>query len=128
VDAKGDIMMADSLESQKAAATFLVRTDKGEYIPDNRIGCDLGSFIGKRISKEDLVSMEERVRKNLTEFVASRSDIKVAAIPMSQDEVGVFVGLAGEFIDENGNIIETEPTLLSFTFPYLEGEPVPYTG
>lgn len=128
IGSNGDVKLATSLESQKSVVNFLLRTDKGEYVADTRIGCDLGSFIGEPLDREHFVSIEDKIKKNLTEFAVAISDLKVAAVPISKTEIGIFVGLAGSYIDQEGNIIESQPQLLSYRFPYLEGGPIPLTG
>jgi len=125
VNARGDLELASSYESQKAAINFLVKTNKGEYIPDNRIGCDAGTFIGRNQTRENISAMEAGVIANLSDFVIARSDLSVNIIPVERDVLGLFVGVQGEYIGSDGNLLDLDPELLTFTFPYLEGFPTP---
>jgi hypothetical protein len=126
IDAKGDIKLADSYESHKAAVNFLIKTDKGEYAPDKRIGCDLGAFIGKNNDESTQVAMEHTILDNVTRFVLDRSDINVHVIPMSPNDAGVFAVIGGQFLDSvSGNLLDPDPRpeVLTYLFPYAEGEP-----
>jgi len=125
VDAKGDIKIGNSYESHKAAINFLIRTDKGEYAPDKRVGCDLGAFIGKQNDEATQIAMEHTVLDNVTRFVMHRSDINVHVIPMSPNDAGVFAVVGGDFLSTSGNLLDPDPRpeVLTYVFPYAEGEP-----
>ena len=126
IDSKGDIELATSFNSHKSAINFLIRTDKGSYAPDNRIGCDLGSFIGELNTRENTFAIENSCLENLTEFLVQSSDIEVHAIPMSIEDVGIFIGIVGSYIDSDGNIISSgSPEILTYTYSYLGGNPTP---
>lgn len=124
VSANGDVKLADSYESHKSAVNFLIRTDKGEYRPDKRIGCNLGSFIGDHHTEEMHVAMEDTIRENISKFVLSPSDMQVHVMPLSENSAGVFLAIGGQYSDNNGGILDTAaPEILVFDFPYSDGEP-----
>ena len=47
------------------------------------------------------------------------------AIPLAHDEIGVIVGYGGEYIDKDGNVMDTTTHVINYLFPYLEGGPIP---
>jgi hypothetical protein len=121
----GDLDLANSFETVKLAVNFITRTDKGGYAPDSRVGGNLGSHIGATLSKEVTLSMENGLKENLSKFILSPSDFQVHAVPVTHDTVGIFVAVAGQYLDQDGNILDVGPEVLSFTFPYYEGDPTP---
>ena len=123
VSSNGDIQLAESYDSIRQTVNFIVRTDKGDYIPDNRIGGDLGTYVGGNITEDSLASMEKSLISNLEDFALNRGDFQVHCMPISTNDVGVFVVIGGQYLDKDGNILVTEPEVISFTFPYAEGDP-----
>ncbi len=123
ISANGDLRISNSFETVKQTCTFIVKTDKGGYVPDISLGGDLGSFLGRNLSKDILVSMEKSLTQNLGKVILNRSDFEVHCVPISMDEVGVFVAIDGEYLDQDGNTLETTPEVISFTFPYGQGDP-----
>ena len=119
----GDIGLANSYETIKTAVNFLISTDKGEYKPDKRVGCNLGTFIGDRILPETFEQMEHSVFENLSKFLLSPSDFKVHVLSLDQDTAGVFIVLAGTYLDPDGNLLTTSPQVLTYAFPFYEGQP-----
>jgi hypothetical protein len=122
----GDLELASTYESQKAAINFIVRTDKGGYRPDYRLGADLGTFMGERNNKDTATTIEASILQNLTEFVLDGQDVAVHAIPISMDELGVFIEVGGDYMDEDGNLLVIAPEMLTYTFPFLNGEATPH--
>ena len=125
LSANGDLQLADTYESQKAAINFIVRTDRGEYRPDNRVGADIGSFIGEKHTREAAEAIENSVRQNITQFVMAREDVAVHVIPIAYDEAGIFIAIGGQYIDSDGNLLDVEPEMLTYRFPYSEPDPTP---
>ncbi len=124
VSAGGDIELADSYESHKNAVNFLLKTNKGDFKPDKRIGCDLGNFIGQNNSTTVFTEIEDTAVENIEKFIFSRSDFAVHAVPLTYDEAGVFVVIGGTYVDKDGNLIENNgPEALTYVFPFLEGQP-----
>ncbi len=123
IGANGDIKLATSHETVKNQINWFLKTDKGQYQPDVRLGCNVGIFIGDSMSDDLLVSMEDTVRAALHKYVVLPQDIRVDALPISYDEVGVFVTLVGQYLDDDGNLLDTTPEVITYTFPYLEGSP-----
>lgn len=123
IGANGDIKLATSHESVKNQVNWFLKTDKGQYQPDNKLGCNVGTFWGDSLSNDLLISMEDTVRASLHKYVVLPQDISVDAIPLSYDEIGVFVTLRGQYLDDDGNLLDIIPEVISYTFPYLEGSP-----
>jgi hypothetical protein len=124
IGANGDLKLAKSDETISGIVNFIVRTDRGEYSPDKRVGADLGSFIGKMITNPVLLDMEKYIVQNLSKFVLDTRDLQCHAIPISNDTVGIIVAYGGEYIGQDGNVMDTTTTVLNYSFPYLEGGPV----
>lgn len=125
IDANGDLELADAFESVKSAVDFIVKTDKGGYVPDVRVGADLGAFIGSKLTKENTLAMEGSLRDNIRKFVLDDRDFEAHVIPITQEDVGAFVAVAGQYIDDDGNEISVTPDVISYTFPYYGEQPTP---
>ena len=125
VGANGDLKIASSLESVNSAINFILRTDKGGYTPDNRIGADLGTFVGDQLTSSMIYDMQNSAIANLTEFVIDRPDIEIRAVPLSNEEAGIIVVFAGTYIDQDGNVLDVSPQTINYLYPYIDGEPRP---
>ena len=125
IGAGGDIVLSNSFDTQKAAVNWLLRTNKGEYQPDVRLGCDVGTFIGKTMTNSIINNMEGVVLSNLVKFIISRSDVRVDIIPIAHDELALLVSIAGKYLGDDGNLLDSGQTVLKYVFPYLEGSPTP---
>ena len=124
LSANGDLKLGDAYESIKSAVNYLARTDKGEYKPDIRIGGDTGRAIGENMDQESLRQIERSIRENLNDFLLNSQDFQVHAIPVEDDVVGVFIAIGGQYLDDDGNILDTDPEVISFAFPF-NGDPTP---
>ena len=113
VGANGDLKIASSLESVNSAINFILRTDKGGYTPDNRIGADLGTFVGDQLTSSMIYDMQNSAIANLTEFVIDRPDIEIIVV------------FAGTYIDQDGNVLDVSPQTINYLYPYIDGEPRP---
>jgi phage baseplate assembly protein W len=125
ISANGDIDLANSFETQKAAVNWFLRTNKGDYTPDRRLGCNLGTFIGKNISAEVLDQMESVCNMTLTKYSVHKADLRIDAIPIDHDNIGLFVSVGGRYLDEDGNLLASGVEILKYIYPYLEGQPTP---
>jgi hypothetical protein len=125
VDAKGDLRLGNAFESTKSAINFIARTDKGDYVPDPRVGGDPGAYLGEPLSKDVTVSLENSIRGNLQRFVLNSEDFVVHAIPITHEDVGLFIGIGGQYIDPDGNLLEVTPEVISFSVPHIDIEPTP---
>jgi len=125
ISAHGDIKLADSFETHKSVINFLVRSDFGDYRPDARIGCNLGSFIGKQNTKSNIISMEHTCKANLIKFAIASADLELHALPISIDEAGVFIGTKGTYLDDDGNVLDVATEILTYIFPFKGGNPKP---
>jgi hypothetical protein len=125
IGTNGDLKIGSSIESVTSAINFILRTDKGGYTPDNRIGADLGTFIGDELTSTMIYDMQNSAIANLTEFVIDRPDIEVRVLPLSNEEAGIIVAFAGMYIDQDGNVLEVSPQTINYLYPYIDGEPRP---
>ncbi len=125
INANGDLELADAFESVKTAVHFITKTDKGAYAPDFRVGADLGAFIGAKLTKENTLAMEGSLRDNIRKFILDDRDFEAHVIPITQEDVGAFVAVAGQYIDDDGNEITVTPEVISYTFPYFGEQPTP---
>jgi hypothetical protein len=123
IGANGDIKLATSHESVKNQVNWFLRTDRGQYQPNSKLGCNVGIFMGDSMSNDMLISMEDTVRAALHKYVVLPQDINVDALPLSYDQVGVFVTLIGQYLDDDGNLLDVIPEVITYTFPFLEGSP-----
>ncbi len=124
-DAKGDVRLGNSFESIRSAVNFIAKTDRGDYSPDTRIGGDAGVYIGDTLSKEVTMAMEGSIKENISKFILNPEDFQVHVMPVTHEDVGVFIGIGGDYIDQDGNSLEVDPEVISYTFPYYEGDPTP---
>jgi hypothetical protein len=122
--ANGDVKLADSYESHKNAINFLLKTNKGDFKPDKRVGCDLGNFIGQNNSESIYGEIEDNCSENIGKFIMSKSDFTIHSMPLSHDEAGVFVVVGGTYVDKDGNLLENNgPEVMTYVFPFLDGQP-----
>ena len=127
VSSNGDIRLGTSLESVSGSVNFILRTDRGGYRPDKRIGANFGSFIGERMTRDVITDMENSAISNITDWTLDRSDLQLRIFPLSNEEAGVVTIIAGTYIDSDGNVMDVNPTVVNYVYPYLEGEPNPAT-
>lgn len=124
IGANGDIKLADAYDSIKNAINFLLKTDKGQYRPDKRVGCDLGTFIGQMTYNETFDLMENSVNANITKFVLDQSDLQVHIMPIDQNNAGVFLLVGGSYFDEIGNpLTGVQAEVITYVYPYSDGQP-----
>jgi hypothetical protein len=125
IDSKGDIKLGDSFESIRGAVNFIARTDKGDYVPDLRIGGDPGAYIGEPLTKDVTLSLENSIRGNIQRFVMNSKDFSVHVMPVTYEDVGVFIGVAGEYIGSDGNLLDITPEVITFSVPHIDISPTP---
>jgi hypothetical protein len=125
IGSNGDLKLDNSFDTHKSAANWFVRTNKGDYTPDKRLGCDLGRYIGKEMSRDNLLSLENGALANLVKFTVNRGDVTVDAAPIDCDTIAVFVSLQGQYLDEDGKLLQPGTEVLTYVYPYIEGQPTP---
>lgn len=121
IDTNGDLALANPLETYKAAANFVLRTNYGDYAPNNTVGCNIGAFIGKMNTPENHRSMEYNVNKVLKEKIFSSSDIDATVTAFDINECICFVKIAGSYLIDN-IITSANEQIIAYTFPYLGAE------
>lgn len=117
----GDVKLANPLDTYKSAANFLLRTDFGGYAPDNSVGCNLGSFVGKLNTPENQEFMGYNINRVLKEQLFSPIDAEATVVPFDINEVLCLVNIGGSYLID-GIIQTVEGETLSYTFPYINGD------
>lgn len=126
IDQKGDLKLANSLDTYKAVANFILRSDYGDYAPDSNVGSNLGSFIGQNNVQSVHKAMEYSIARSIAGPVFTTSDVRIKVLPLDIYEAVCFVFLAGTFlIDEE--LVKVEQDRIAYSFPYMEGAITPLT-
>lgn len=124
LDGRGDIKIADTLETYKGAANFVLRTDYGDYAADKNVGCNLGAFIGEPNTPSSHAKMENSINRTLQNQIFSRNDAVATVVPFDTEEALCIVELAGTFLI-SGEFVEVVDQKIAYSFPYIDGEPTP---
>ncbi len=122
LNTKGDIGLASTSETQYQAANFWLRTDHGGYAAATEVGANLGEYIGSRNSEETLNDIKEQVFDTLVKNLFYPEDIRVETAPIDLDEILIAIEIAGEYLDEDAELLDITPRIVAYTFPYIEGE------
>lgn len=118
----GDFKMATSARSIMQAATFIILTDYGEYMPAPLAAGNLGSFIGQLNNKSTHIKMRSSVQLGLDfQDLIDTSDVAISIVPVSIDTAMVMLKMPLVFVEKDENDILTEPLILGFIFPYESG-------
>lgn len=127
LDPKGDIKLANSLETYKSVSNFILRTDFGDYAPAPQVGSNLGSYMGKRNVREVHERMEYSIIKSLAGNIFNDTDVSVDVVPIDPYEALCIINLAGEFVID-GIITHVENDRIAYSFPFIpEGQLTPLT-
>ena len=121
LDTKGDLKLADSVTTYKSAANFLLRTDYGDYAPDNSVGCNLGSFIGKTNTTDNQEKMSFIINKTLKERIFDVADVDAYVVPFDMNEVLCVINIGGSYLID-GVITTVHGERMAYTFPYMDGQ------
>lgn len=121
LDTKGDLKLADSVTTYKSAANFLLRTDYGDYAPDNSVGCNLGSFIGKNNTTDNQEKMSFIINKTLKERIFDVADVDAYVVPFDMNEVLCVINIGGSYLID-GVITTVHGERMAYTFPYMDGQ------
>lgn len=117
----GDIAIANSIDTYKAAANFVLRTDYGDYAPNENVGSNLGNYIGENNTPEIHEKMEVGVKQALINELFDKTDVSVDAVPLDVNEALVVINLAGYFLVDN-ELTYLQDEKINYTFPYIEGD------
>lgn len=126
IDQKGDLDLANALDTYKAVANFILRTDIGDYAPDYRVGSNLGSFIGENNTEQVHNRMASSITRSIAGPVFVTTDVNVKVVPLDINEAACFVYLAGQFLIDN-KLTWVQQDIMTYSFPYMEGSPTPLT-
>ena len=126
VDQKGDLKLANALDTYKSIANFILRTDNGDYSPDPSVGSNLGSFVGEKNTRDTHSHMEFSITKSIAGIVFSVADINVKVLPLDIDEAVCLVFLAGTFLID-GELTYVQEDRLAYSFPYIDADITPLT-
>lgn len=116
----GDLKLADPLNTYKSIANFLLRTDFGDYAPNESIGCNLGSFIGGLNTTENRDYMQYNIDKVLQGTIFNPADVESTVVPFDINEVLCVVNIGGSYL-LSGVIQRVHGETLTYTFPYIDG-------
>lgn len=116
---RGDLQLAESYDTYKSAANFLLRTDNGEYAPSPQVGCNLGTFVGKLNTTINHELMEQQATAKLVASLFNREDVQVDVMSFDENEVLCVVSFGGYYLVDN-EFVDIETQKLTYTFPYLE--------
>ncbi len=125
IDSKGDLLLADSYNTQKNLTNFWLRTDQGEYVPNPSIGCNLGSFIGAQNSPKTISLIESQIFDVLTRNLWYTEDLKLRVVPLDREELMIALQLKGEFANLSGEFKPIIPEVIAYSFPYIDASPSP---
>tara|TARA_R110002074_G_scaffold402324_1_gene607044 strand:+ start:94794 stop:95237 length:444 start_codon:yes stop_codon:yes gene_type:complete len=117
---KGDLELADPLNTYKSVANFLLRTDFGDYAPNESIGCNLGIFIGDLNTPENREHMQYNIDRVLQERIFSMADVESTVVPFDLNEVLCVTNIGGSYLLD-GTIQTIKGETLTYTFPYIDG-------
>lgn len=120
ISSKGDVNLASSIDTYKSAANFVLRTDYGDYAPDPSVGCNLGSFIGKTVSVDNIQKIEHNITRTLKERIFNQSDIECTVVPFDVNEVLCVISIRGSYL-LSGTITSIEGERIAYTFPFIDG-------
>jgi hypothetical protein len=120
LDSKGDLKLANPLETTKSATIFLLRTDFGDYAPDKSVGCNLGSFIGSTNTPSVRSYMQSIVDNTLKNKIFNPIDVNATVVPFDINEVLCLVEIGGSYLID-GVIKNLYGERVVFTFPFIEG-------
>mgnify|MGYP001157458806 CR=1 FL=1 len=118
LDTKGDLKLADALETYKAAANFLLRTDYGDYSPNKSVGCNLGSFIGKLNTPETHDRMRDSIQRGLVQTLFNSTDIDTTVVFFDINEVLCVINIGGSYLID-GVIQTVNNQNIAYTFPCI---------
>jgi len=124
LDPRGDLKLANSLETYKSAANMVLRTDYGDYAANSSVGSDLGSFIGDLNVPETHREMEISASRSLTTDLFTPADVDVTVVPFDIEEALVVVNLAGYFLIDD-EITYVEEDRIAYSFPFIDANPSP---
>ena len=124
VGGNGDLLLASEVRTVAQHAAFLVRTDHGDYRPDVRVGCNLGTLIGRSNTPETKALVRSYVREELEDKVFHPGDAEIKLALLDPYMLLLAIKAAGTFMDSSYNLNEQE-VRLAFEFPYLDRAPEP---
>jgi len=120
LSSNGDLKLANPLNTYKSTANFLLRTDFGDYAPDESIGCNLGSFVGKLNTPDNREFMQYNIDRVLQERLFSATDAESTVLPFDINEVICVVNIGGAYLIDG--IVQTiQGETITYTFPYIDG-------
>jgi len=124
LESNGDIKVANSLDTYKSAANFVLRTDYGDYAADNNVGCNLGSFIGATNTPDVHAEMEYNITSTLQNEIFGQGSVVATVVPFDIDEALAIIEIAGIFLID-GEYTYVQGDRMNYAFPYIDGNPTP---
>lgn len=127
LSSRGDVKLANTFDTQVSAANFWLRTDHADYAAGTDVGANLGEFIGETNTEETLESMKEQTFDSLVRNLFFPEDLRVEAVPFDHEEALVALEIKGDYLDDNGDFVTVTPQVITYLFPYIDGEAFPNT-
>lgn len=122
----GDLEIANALDTTKAIVNFILRTDYGDYSPNENVGSNLGNYIGEINTSKIHSQIETNIKNSLVTELFDKGDLSVDVVPFDFNEALVVISLAGSYLIDN-EITYVEEDRMTFSFPYIEGSISPLT-
>lgn len=120
----GDLALAGCTRTYLDQIAFIARTETNDYTATTkRIGADLYQFIGQRLDNILISEVETKLKSALTENLIKQEDLTLYAIPISCEEIMIYIKVDGAFINNDG-VLDGESFEAAFTFPMYEGDGV----
>lgn len=124
VAGNGDIQLATTTETMMQQAAFRLRTSPSDFAAAVRdVGANLSVFIGQPLSEDLLKDIEDQSLISLTDQLFDKDDIDVVAVPISTEEILIYIETRGLYVDIDGQA-ETNGFNAVFSFPLYEGDVV----
>lgn len=118
IDTKGDLSLANPLETHKAAANFCLRTDYGDYAPDKSVGCNLGSFMGKPNTSQNHRFMEHNINRSLKDKIFTPKDVDTTVVAFDINECLCVITIGGMYLID-GVVQSVDSEKIAYTFPFI---------
>jgi len=127
LDNRGDLDLASSADTHKGLVNFWLRTDQGDYIANDSVGADLGTFVGATMSSRLLDDVKDKVFSTLIRNVTYEDELQLEVVPFDSDELLIVLKVNGTYLDDDGNVQVNTSAPQSYTFPFIDASPTPIT-
>lgn len=114
----GDLKVASVKRSHLQALNWLIASNRGDTIHGDAVG-DLGAWFGRLNIPRNHRSMEEQIRRALlVQGLFSPGDVRLAVIPVSENDAAVTARLFGTFVEPSTDLVDEGYAVLGYVFPF----------